>query len=272
VPTLLTREKFIRRSAKEESTMQATVISVSNPLGGTGKTTIAFHLAHGLAMLGYKVLAVDMDPKASLTRAMGQREELITYSVKDLLTRSTTWWKCTLFVDQNLYLIPATDELAGMDYHMLSKPFSYMKLKKKLLPAKSEHDFIILDTGPAYNLFSVNAWNSSDTILMPFIPGPGTGADIAMVLRDFQDFDVEVQVIFNQVARTQALANQARCYVEKRHRRVEFSKTHIPRSSLISESIAHHEPVFLRHPDSRPALALKHLTSITAAALKESDI
>jgi len=75
--------------------MQATVISVSNPLGGTGKTTIAFHLAHGLAMLGYKVLAVDMDPKASLTRAMGQREELITYSVKDLLTRSTTWWKCT---------------------------------------------------------------------------------------------------------------------------------------------------------------------------------
>ncbi len=252
--------------------MQATVISISNPLGGTGKTTIAFHLANGLAMLGYKVLALDMDPKASLTRAMGQREELITFSIKDLLTRSTTWWKSTLFVGQNLYLIPATDELAGMDYHMLSKPFSYMKLKKKLLPAKSEHDFIILDTGPAYNLFSVNAWNFSDTIFMPFIPGPATGADIVMVLRDFQDFDVDVQVVFNQVARNQSLIQQARRYVENRHRKVEFNGALIPRSSLISESMAHHEPVFLRHPGSRPALALKQLTALIATARTSRDV
>ncbi|NOZ12681.1 MAG: ParA family protein [Acidobacteria bacterium] len=251
--------------------MQATVISISNPLGGTGKTTIAFHLSHGLAMLGYKVLAVDIDPKASLTRAMGRREDLITYSVKDILTRSTTWWKSTLFISRNLYLIPATDELAGMDYHMLSKPFSYMKLKKKLLPAKSEHDFIILDTGPAYNLFSVNAWNFSDAVLMPFIPGPATGADIVMMLRDFQDFDVDVQVIFNQVARTRALAEQARRYVEKRHRKVEFSGTLIPRSSLIGESMVHHEPVFQRHPGSRPALALKELTALTATARTSRD-
>jgi len=246
--------------------VQATVITVSNPLGGTGKTSIAFHLAHGLAGLGYKVLSVDMDPKASLTRAMGQREELITYSVKDLLTRSTTWWKTTLFVDQNLYLIPSTDELAGMDYHMLSKPFSYMKLKKKLMPAKGEHDFIIIDTGPAYNLFSVNAWNFSDSVLMPFIPGPGTGADIAMVLRDFNDFDVDIQVIFNQVARNASLANQAHRYVESRHRRVAFNSVKIPRSSLVSESMAHHEPVSRRHPGSRPSIALNQLASITAAS------
>ncbi|MCK5878919.1 MAG: ParA family protein [Holophagae bacterium] len=251
--------------------MQATIITISNPLGGTGKTTLAFHLAHGLAMLGYKVLAVDMDPKTSLTRAMGQREELITYSVKDLLTRSTTWWKTTLFVDQNLYLIPSTDELAGMDYHMLSQPFSYIKLKKKLMPAKGEHDFIIIDTGPAYNLFSVNAWNFSDSILMPFIPGPATGADIAMVLRNFQDFDVDIQVIFNQVARNMSLANQARRYVESRHRMVAFNSVKIPRSSLVSESMAHHEPVFQRHPDSRPAIALNQLISLTATALKDRD-
>ena len=252
--------------------MQATVITVSNPLGGTGKTTVAFHLAHGLAMLGYKVLALDMDPKASLTRAMGQREELITYSVKDLLIQSTTWWKTTLFVDQNLYLIPSTDELAGMDYHMLSKPFSYMKLKKKLMPAKGEHDFIIIDTSPAYNLFSVNAWNFSDTVLMPFIPGPATGPDIAMVMRDFQDFDVDIQVVFNQVARNRSSEKQTRLYVEKRYRRVTFNPARIPRSSLIIESMAHHEPVSLRHPGSQPAMAVNRLTSVTAAALKESDI
>ncbi len=252
--------------------MQATVITISNPLGGTGKTTLAFHLAHGLAMLGYKVLAVDMDPKSSLTRAMGQREELITYSIRDILIKSTTWWKSTLFVSRNLYLIPSTDELAGMDYHMLSQPFSYMKLKRKLMPAKGEHDFIVIDTGPAYNLFSVNAWNFSDSILMPFIPGPTTGADIAMVIRNFQDFDVDIQVVFNQVARNISLANQAQRYVENRHRMVAFSPVKIPRSSLVSESMAHHEPVFRRHPGSQLAIVFNQLTSLTAAVLKDRDI
>ncbi len=252
--------------------MQATVISISNPLGGTGKTTIAFHLAHGLALLGYKVLAVDMDPKASLTRAMGQREDFISYSIKDVLIRSTTWWKSTLFVNQNLYLIPATDELAGMDYHLLSKPFSYMKLKKKLMPAKNEHDFIIIDTAPSYNLFSVNAWNFSDSIFMPFIPGPATGPEISMVLRDFQDFDVDIQVIFNQVSRTRSHIKQCQLYVEKRHYKIAFNPARIPRSALIIESMSHHEPVSVRHPDSIPATALKRLTGITAATLKKSDI
>ena len=43
------------------------IISVINYKGGVGKTTITANLASELASKGYKVLAIDLDPQASLT-------------------------------------------------------------------------------------------------------------------------------------------------------------------------------------------------------------
>jgi cellulose biosynthesis protein BcsQ len=47
--------------------MAVEIISVFNNKGGVGKTTLSFHLAHGLATLGKRVLIVDLDPQCNLT-------------------------------------------------------------------------------------------------------------------------------------------------------------------------------------------------------------
>jgi cellulose biosynthesis protein BcsQ len=47
--------------------MSVDIISVFNNKGGVGKTTLTFHLAHALALLGKKVLLVDADPQCNLT-------------------------------------------------------------------------------------------------------------------------------------------------------------------------------------------------------------
>lgn len=47
--------------------MAVEIISVFNNKGGVGKTTLTFHLAHALAELGHKVLAVDLDPQCNLS-------------------------------------------------------------------------------------------------------------------------------------------------------------------------------------------------------------
>jgi chromosome partitioning protein len=52
------------------------VISVTNFKGGSGKTTTAVHLAQHLAMTGHRVLAVDLDPQASLSSIFGYQPEL----------------------------------------------------------------------------------------------------------------------------------------------------------------------------------------------------
>ncbi|WP_456304788.1 nucleotide-binding protein, partial [Acetobacter fabarum] len=51
------------RTAAEE----LQVIAVVNFKGGSGKTTSAAHLAQGLALDGLRVLAIDLDPQASLS-------------------------------------------------------------------------------------------------------------------------------------------------------------------------------------------------------------
>src|SRR5579872_5308519 len=54
---------------------QLQIIAVVNFKGGSGKTTTAAHLAQYLALQGYRVLAIDLDPQASLTALHGFQPE-----------------------------------------------------------------------------------------------------------------------------------------------------------------------------------------------------
>src|SRR5690606_19393631 len=56
-----------RRGANEH----LQVIAVTNFKGGSGKTTTSVHLAQYLALQGYRVLAIDLDPQASLSALLG---------------------------------------------------------------------------------------------------------------------------------------------------------------------------------------------------------
>lgn len=54
----------------------STTIALFNNKGGVGKTTLTYHLAHMLARLGWRVLAVDLDPQANLTSAFFDEDQL----------------------------------------------------------------------------------------------------------------------------------------------------------------------------------------------------
>jgi len=53
-----------------------TAIALFNNKGGVGKTTLTYHLAHMVARLGWRVLAIDLDPQANLTSAFYDQDEL----------------------------------------------------------------------------------------------------------------------------------------------------------------------------------------------------
>ncbi len=53
-----------------------TTIALFNNKGGVGKTTLAYHLAHMVARLGWRVLAADLDPQANLTSAFFDEDVL----------------------------------------------------------------------------------------------------------------------------------------------------------------------------------------------------
>lgn len=171
---------------KRQPGQQGAVITVGFFKGGVGKTTIACSLAQALALMGYKVLAIDLDPQGSLTAMMGanpatvETEETIepicrpptdpayrkslmpsirpTYwSGADLIAGSTSLFSCEFFLPARSKAEPGFNFLGVMEEGLKGA-------------IREEYDYIIIDTPPALSYITMNAYMASDAILVPVVP------------------------------------------------------------------------------------------------------
>ncbi|WP_424973035.1 AAA family ATPase [Dinoroseobacter sp. S76] len=62
-------------------------VAIANFKGGAGKSTVALHFAHAAALDGYRVLAVDFDPQATLSHSMGLSDVVEDHTVWGIMAR-----------------------------------------------------------------------------------------------------------------------------------------------------------------------------------------
>ncbi|MEM1486393.1 ParA family protein (plasmid) [Oscillospiraceae bacterium PP1C4] len=140
------------------------IISVANQKGGVAKTTTAGALAAGLALRGYKVLALDLDPQGNLSfNAAADNENMPTmYEV----LKKTIKISDAIQNSEKFDIVPANILLAGIEQEVngVDKAF---RLKESLSSIKDNYDFIVIDTPPALGTLTVNAFSASDRILIP---------------------------------------------------------------------------------------------------------
>ncbi|WP_262250285.1 ParA family protein [Parapedobacter soli] len=141
----------------------ATVISVINHKGGTGKTTSTLNIGAGLAHRGKKVLLIDIDPQANLTEGLGVRDNPDT--IYDSLSKNIPL--PVIPVGENLSLVPSSLDLVGVELELVSKMSRETFVKKLLAPIKDDYDFILFDCPPSLGLLTINALVPSDVILIP---------------------------------------------------------------------------------------------------------
>ena len=146
----------------------ARVIAVVNQKGGVAKTTTVANLAFALAAQEQRVLAVDVDPQASLTFYLGQDERALEQQ------RRTLYWALAgerplgqLVIAGPPDLIPAAISLARADAELLAEPGASWLLKEQLEPLKAGYDLVLLDCPPTLTLLTVNALAAADTVLIP---------------------------------------------------------------------------------------------------------
>ncbi len=150
------------------------IISFVNQKGGVGKTTSSINLAASLGLLGKKTLLVDMDPQGNSTTGVGVSKSELKSSLYELLTDKVDAKSVVAKTKfKNLYLIPASINLAGIDIELMEIAretpgfVPQMQLKKYLGQIKDVFDYIILDCPPSLGLITTNALAASDSVIIP---------------------------------------------------------------------------------------------------------
>ncbi len=145
------------------------IIALANQKGGVGKTATASSLGVCLAQTGKKVLLVDFDPQGNLTKGLGCREHKL--SIKDMLIDELNCERKEkseyLRSTEGLDLIPSDISLAGLDIQLSTAMSRETILKRALEPYREDYDYIIIDSNPALNLFTINTLTAADSIIIP---------------------------------------------------------------------------------------------------------
>ncbi len=146
----------------------AVIMVLTNQKGGVGKTTSSAALAGGLAKRGFRVLAIDMDPQGNLGFSLGLGQE--ESDIYEVLSGAKNIRE-VICQTEECDVIPSGMMLSSIQTQMEGSGTKEV-LKEKLEEVEDDYDYIIIDTPPALNLLTVNAYAAASYLLIPM------GADI----------------------------------------------------------------------------------------------
>ena len=133
------------------------IISIANQKGGVGKTTTAFNIATALALKNNKVLAIDFDPQADLSKYADFDNTDGNPTMSDLLIGKVGMSKAVKIKDcirhnevNNLDYIPCDINLANADL-FLAGVLSRETILKRILndDTVKQYDYVIIDCNPS---------------------------------------------------------------------------------------------------------------------------
>ncbi len=142
------------------------IIAVANHKGGTGKTTTTINLGRALTLLGKKVLLIDMDPQGNLSYSLGL--SALEKNVSHLMMGKAEAAE-VLQESNGMFVLPSDTSLNKNASLLTGYPDSHLLLRNKIAAFRSAFDFILIDCPPSLSLYTINALNASNGVLIPLL-------------------------------------------------------------------------------------------------------
>ena len=172
---------------------------------------------------------------------------------------------------KNLYLIPATINLAGVDFELMEKSkldptfIKGAQLKKYTDEAKEMFDYIIIDCPPSLGILTTNALTAADSVIIPvqceFFALEGIMQLLNTIMLAQKNLNPNLDIEGVLLTMLDARTNLGLEVVEdiKGYFKERVYETIIPRLVKLSESPSHGKPILAYDPTSRGTEAYLNL-------------
>lgn len=244
----------------------ACVLAVVNQKGGVGKSTTAVNLSAALGDTGERVLLVDLDPQGNATSGFGLNKNQRDVCIYDAILGETPIEEIIEPTQvANVFVAPATIQLAGAEIELVSAMSREGRLRAVLEPVRNDFDFVIIDCPPSLGLLTINALTVADGLIVPVqceyyaLEGLSKLLDSVRLVKSLLNpqLDVFGAVMTMYDSRTR-LSQQVVDEVREFFGEKVFT-TLIPRTVRLSEAPSHGKPVTLYDPNGRGADAYRQL-------------
>lgn len=228
------------------------IITFANQKGGVGKTTTCINLSAFMALMGKKVLIIDLDPQGNATSGVGveKTNDLKTiYNVIDGECNVREAIVKTPITD--LHIIPATVDLAGAEIDLVQMSSREKILKNILNRVLEEYDYVMIDCPPSLGLLTVNALTASHSIMIPIqchfyaLEGLSQLMNTVRLIKQHLNPALNVEgVVLTMKDNRSNLVSQVSDEITKYFGKKVF-KTFIPSNIRLAEAPSHGQPIVI---------------------------
>lgn len=241
------------------------IIAITNQKGGVGKTTTALSLIGALHQRGRRVLGVDLDPQGSLGFSAGVDIENCD-TVYEVLKGKQSIENAIVSTETG-DLLPSNILLSTAELEF-NVPGRECLLRNELRKISGNYDYVIIDTPPALNVLTVNAYVAAQGLIIPMAPEILSLLGIAQIRDTIEtvrkEYNPELEVLGillnrynNRLLLNREVEDMSQDVARTLGTKVFRSKIHA--SVSVAESPAHGESIITYAPGSKPARDFKAL-------------
>ncbi len=162
-----------------------------NVKGGTGKSTLTAQYVMRASMMGYRVLAIDLDAQGHLTLNLDVLDGHELPTIYDVLINDLPIQDAIISVSPGLDLVPASLGLCNIEIPLNSKPRREYRLAEALERVQDQYDLIVTDTNPAASILNNSMLVAADLVNVVCATSPLSFHGMSLVLSTIQQMEKE---------------------------------------------------------------------------------